>query len=502
MSFQSRASRVALVEEVSEGVLVAPTVGDDFIPVLDGYTLETAIEELENAEIRASIGSAKSLTGLENPTGAIPFYPKASGVEATAPDHQLIYKSAFGATTAAFAEQTTTSGSTAGTAAARGVVKLAAGGSNFERGHCILLKDGTNGYSIRPVLSVATNDLTLGFNLSNAPATGVTVGRPILYKPANSGHPTLSYFDYRSNGGAVQAMAGSRVTELSWDISGGQIISANASLAGTSAYFNPVEITTSTNDIDFTDDGGAKSATISTTAVFYKDPHEAASALQTAMTTASANNITVSYSDSTGKFTTASDGSTFAVDWATTVDTLGAAFGYTADDTGALTYDSDAAYTLTSPASPSFDDIDPMIGKNHEFLIGGFNDLVCFEASSISFSLSDETADTLSVCAESAKLATTPTRRTVSYSIVGDLSAYDADLFNRLINNTDSQLMYAFGEKSGGNWVAGKVGCLYSPTMSITGHTLGDNNGLVTMNIEAKGFVDSSGNGEIYLNFL
>jgi hypothetical protein len=502
MSFQTRASRIALVEETTEGSLKAPTAGNDFIPVLDGFTLETAIEELESAEIRASIGAAKTLTGLENPTGAIPFYPKASGVEATAPDHQLLYKSAFGDTTAAFAEQTTTSGSTAGDASTRAVVKLAAGGSNYERGHAVLIKDSTNGYSIRPVLSVSTNDLTLGFNLSAAPATGITVGRPVLYKPANSGHPTLSYFDYRANGGAIQAMAGARVTELSWDVSGGQIISANAALGGTSAYFNPIEITTSSNDIDFTDDGGAKSATISTSAVFYKDPHEAASALQTAMTTASSNNITVSYSDTTGKFTTASDGSTFSVDWLTTTDTLGAAFGYTADDSGGLTYDSDSAYTLTSPASPTFDDIDPLIGKNHQFLIGGFNDIVCFDASSISFSLGDETADTLSVCAESGKLSTTPIRRTVSFSIVGDLSAYDADLFNRLINNTDSQLMYAFGEKSGGNWVAGKSGMIYCPSLSITGHTLGDNNGLVTLNIEAKGFVDSSGNGEIYLNFL
>ena len=75
----------------------------------------------------------------------------------------------------------------------RFVAQTVAGGSDFRtRRKAVLIKDGTNGYNIRNVLSVATNDLTFAFSVPVAPASGVAVGKCVNYAPANSGHPSFS----------------------------------------------------------------------------------------------------------------------------------------------------------------------------------------------------------------------------------------------------------------------------------------------------------------------
>jgi hypothetical protein len=61
---------------------------------------------------------------------------------------------------------------------------------------------------------------------------------------------------------------------------------------------------------------------------------------------------------------------------------------------------------------------------------------------------------------------------------------------------------YNFGIKSGGNWQAGYCGNLYIPTATITSYSLTDLDSVVGVEMELKAFVDSSGNGEVYLNFL
>jgi hypothetical protein len=82
------------------------------------------------------------------------------------------------------------------------------------------------------------------------------------------------------------------------------------------------------------------------------------------------------------------------------------------------------------------------------------------------------------------------------------MERHDADKWRRFKNNVDTKFLFNFGTKSGGNWEPGKCGSLYIPTATIQSFQHGDNGGLITVEMTLQAFVDSSGNGEVYLNFL
>lgn len=503
-SFQTKASRMAVVAEVTEGTPVSPTAGTQYIALQDGYTLEPAFEVLENAELTGSIGRAKPVLGLENPTVELSHYIRHSGVEAQEPNFGKLIEGVLGGKSIASTQYDTVAGSTAGNATTAAVVNVDAGeGATFERGEAVLIKDGANGFKIRNVQSIATDALTMNFNLGSAPAAGVNLGRAVLYKPGSS-FPTFSCWDYRGNGGAVQLVAGSRVTELGIEANAGQFINGSFSLEGLSYYFNPIEITSSTDTIDF-NDGSVRVATVA--AGFYKDPKDLAEALQTAMDAVSPDTITVTYSDSTGKFTIATSGATLSLLWntgANTAQTIGGKLGFlvAADDTGATSYTSDNAIVLSSPQTPSFDVADPLVAKANEVFIGDFSDISCFCASVINLTISNEKTDVLCVCAESGKQESVITGREVTVEIQAVLEQYEADKFHRFHTNQETRLMYNFGEKSGGNWIAGKSCNVYIPTATISAFTIEDQDGLVSLSMTLTAFVNSQGEGECYINFI
>lgn len=500
MAFPSKNSRLAIVKESTEGTPVSPSSGDDFIALREGFDFDYAFEELENSELTGSIGKSKSILGLENPSLTTDSYLRHSGVEGTAPDQDPLYESAFGAKKTRSTERDVVS-ATAGTASAAATIDVDTGeGVEFEAGDAVLIKDGTNNYSIRNVESVSGDELTLNFNLDNAPAAGVNLGRNILYKPANSGHPTLSAWLYAANEAAVEMASGMRVTELGVSAEAGQLIESSFSLEGVEGYFNPIEITATSNDLDVTDDGGAFSITLATG--IFKDPHEAGQALEDALNAGGSDTFTVSFSDSTGKFTVSSDGAvTLDLDWASTTDTLGAAFGFTADDTGAFSYDSDDAQDYSSPFTPTFDSSNPLAAKANIGFLGDFDDNVCFSIRSIDFTLSDAKEDKLDICADSGKSGTVVDSREVTVDLVANIPQHDADKFKRFRTNQTTKFMWNFGTKSGGNWEAGKCGSLYMKTATISAFKLGDEAGQVVMEMTLSGFVDS-GNSEVFLNFV
>lgn len=503
-SFQTKASRLAVVTESTEGTPVSPTVGTNYLALQDGFDMEPAFDTLENAELTGSIGKAKPILGLENPTASISHYIRHSGTEGQEPNFGKLIEGAIGGKSVNATEYNTNTGSTAGTSAAAATIVHDSGqGANFERGEAYLIKDATNGYSIRNVLSVATDTATLNFNLANAPGNNVSLGKAVLYKPGTS-FPTFSMWDYRGNGAAVQLMAGARVTEMSVEVNAGEFINGNFSLEGLSYYYDPIEITASNKYIDF-NDGGVKAAQVAED--FYKDPLELAAAIQTAMDAASSDTITCVYSSSTGKFTITSNGATLSLLWSTgtnAANTIGAKIGFNtaADDTSALSYTSDNALTLSSPQTPSYDSADPLVAKNNEVFLGGYADNTCFCASSLTLTVTNTKTDVLCVCAESGKQESVVTGREVSVELTAVLPQYEADKFHRFYTNQTTSFMYNFGEKVGGNWVAGKCGNIYLPTATISAFKVEDNDGLVSMSMTLTAFVDSSGNGEVYLNFL
>jgi len=503
-AFQTKNSFLAIVRETTVGVPVKPTAGTDYIALQDGFNLEPVFETLENAELTGSLGPAKPIQGLENPTSAISHYIRHSGVEGQEPNFGLLIESAFGDKVIASTEFDTVAGSTAGTATAPATINVDTGeGVNFERGQALLIKDGANVFAMRNVKSVAGDILTLNFNLDNAPGVGVNLGKAVLYKPGQS-HPCMSLWSFRANDFAIELIAGALVTELGIEIGAGELINGSFDMEGVEFFFNPIVIDATNDSMDFNDGGGEENVTV--TQKTYKDPHELADTLATAMNAATGDTITVVYSDKTGKFTIASDGGTLSLLWATgtaTATTIGDEIGFdtSADDTGSTSYIGDNAISFKSFQTPVFDNSDPLAAKNNEVFMGDFADNVCFQASTMTYTLSNEKTDKNEVCAVSGKSGSVITGRTATIEMVAFLDKFDVDKWRRFRENETTELAYNFGVRSGGNWVAGKCGSIYFPSATITSFNLGDQDGLVVVNMTLTAFVDSSGNGENYLNF-
>jgi hypothetical protein len=500
----TKSNVMAVVKEVTAGTLVDPTGATDYVALQPDLTLTPSFDQLQSAEIRSSIGPAKVIQGLEKPQGGFSHYVKHSGVEGTAPEIGDLLEAAFGATSSNGTQRLTTSSSTIS------LIKAASGGSDFARGKAVLIKDATNGYSIRPILSVSTNDLTPAFNLANAPATGLGLGKCVNYSPANSGHPSLSIHDYRSNGQVYQALAGARVSKFSLQAQAGQFINGNFGFAGTKFYFNPIRITSSTKYIDFYD--GSTDFHVSVTVKVYTDPHELAQAIQDAMNAAGVTDAyTCTYMDNDatyfGKFKFTSNGTTFTIKWNTGTNTANAiaskiGFSTAANSSGALSYYSTSVQSYASPYTPTLDSSDPLAAKNNEVMIGDAADYACFCAQQIQFSLDNALVDVGCICAESGIDQKLITARKVSVNITALLDKYDAQKFKRYRANTSLQFAFNFGNKSGGNWVAGQCGCLFIPTATVSKFELTDLDSLVGLSMTLDAYVDSSGNGEVYLNFL
>jgi hypothetical protein len=501
---QTKKTVMALVQESTAGTPVKPTAGTDYIALQDGFDVEPAFETLENAEFTGSLGSSKPILGIENPTVSLNHYIRHSGVEGQEPGFGILMEAAMGDKKVVATERDTIAGSTAGDATTAPVINVDAGeGVDFERGHAILIKDSVR--SIRNVKSVSGDVLTANFNLeTSAPGTGVNLGKAILYKPSET-HPSISVWTFRGNGTAMELVAGARVTELSIEANAGELVNGSFSLNGTSYSFNPLEvITASNNKIDFNDGGGEENVSI--TVGTYKDPHDLAAAIQTAMDAATVDNITVTYDDTTGKFTIASDGVTLSLLWNTgtnTAQTIGGVIGFdvAADDTLSTSYEGDNAVSLASFQSAVFDSADPLVAKANEVTIGDHADNVCFDASTMTISLSNTITDDNSVCAESGVAEKLITEREVTVEITATLDRYEADKFKRFRTNETTEFMYNFGEKTGGNWVEGKSVNVYLPAATISSFKVADNDGIISLEMTLTAFVDA-GLGEFYINFL
>jgi len=497
MSFEStRTSKLAIVEETVEGTPIAPSGGSEFINLQPDWEFAPEFASISNEEISGSIGVSKPILGLESPTVSGSHYLRANS-EGVAPSYNLILKSLMGIETVNSTERTTDAGSTVSQ------VELAAGGTDFSRGFAVLLKDAANGYSVRNISSVATNSLLLAQNLADAPASGVTCGKNINYTPNDTGIP-LSLWHYSADGGAVQMVSGAKVSEGTIDIVAAELINASYSFVAQKYYYDPIEITSSFISIDFDDGSGEENASIA--AGMYTDPKELASAIQAAMNALTADNITVTYSDSTGKFTFTSDGSTFELLFSSgtnTATTIATKVGFTvADQTAALTYTSASAQDWSAPYTPVVESVDPLIAKHHEMILGDSDQISCFPASNISVSISKDPVNVLSICADSGKSASLFNVRAVAIEIQAYMSRHDVDKFDKYKNNTTIAWTYNAGKKTAGNWDAGSIVNLHTPKAVISSLTpIIDVDGIVGMNMTLTAFVDS-GNPEFYINLL
>lgn len=501
MAIAHRNTVMAVVPETTEGTPLAPSAATQYTALQEDISVEPSFNELVNNELRSSIGESQVILGIEQPKMSFSHYLRPSGTEGVSPDFDDVLKSLFGTQATAGTEYPLVSGSSVS------VVNVNTGiGANFARGQAMLFKDQTNGWSIRPVLSIATDALTLGFNLANAPATGVNTGKAITFSPAQSGHQALSLWVYRGNGGAVELMAGGRVTGMTATFQAGDLINANYSMEGIAYSFDPIKITTATSKLDFLDNAATRAITVP--AKIYKDPTELADKIAQLMNAlGSANTFTCVYSNTSGKFTITSNGSTLTLKWNTgtnTANSIASVIGFStgADSSAALTYTSATALSFASPYTPTFDNANPLAAKNNELFIGDATDVSSISAQKFEFKFTNSREPLMDVSAESGMSGSLITKREIVMNVIAYLTQADASKFTRFRKGQSTSLLYNFGNKTNTNWVAGQCGCVYCPTATISAFKLGNLNGVVTLEMELKAMVDSSGNGEFYLNFL
>jgi len=498
-----RKSTLAILTESTEATPVAPSAATDFLPLQEGFSVAPEFTVLSNAEIKSSIAKAKDTLGVEEPKIEISTYLRHSGVEGQAPMANLIYKAAFGSEVVESGEVTTTTGSSTSN------IKLASGGSGLDIGQCLLIKDGSNGFSLRNIEAIATNDITPNFNLAYAPATSITCGKPVSYLPTDDSHPSLSFWFYKGNGSVIELVAGAKVASMSMDFTPGEYINLSASLEGSYYGFNPIVISASNKYIDFKDDAGSEIAATLTVGT-YKTMHELATHISTVMTAASVgagnDTITCTYSNTTGMFTIASNGGTkfelLASSGTNNANGTLPSLGFTkTDKTGAYTYTSEAAVSLAAPYTPSYDTANPLVAKDMEVLFGSSTDTTCFHPTNVSVSLNNTLSPIGDLCASSGTGSRPITMREVTAEVSALLTKYDIDKFNKFQNGDRVKLMLNAGTKSGGNWVAGKCVNFYMRYATITSISIDDQDGFWALNMTLSSYGEST-DDEVFMNFL
>lgn len=512
MAFKTRSAVIGVKEEVTEGTLIELAGASEFTSIRSGFSVQGAVDTVDSDELVDSIGASASFTTKETPTASISKYLKHSGVEGQAPDYSILLESAMGGKTTHSTEYNTVSSSTAGTSAAAAIIKVDTGeGALHEYGQALLIKDLANGYSIRNVNSISSDDLTLNFNLGSAPASGVNLGKAVHYTPENDGHPTYSLHHYQSSGassGVHQAVAGCRTTSVDLSLPVNDLASADFSIEGIKFYYNPIVVSSANNKINFKDEVAGSELTATLESKAYQSPKNLAAEVAAKMTAASAaanaDTISCTYDSLTGKYTIATDGLELELLWATGTNAANAAdtiLGFAADVTGATTY-TGIASTYAPAYTPSYDESTAFVVKNQELLIGSFSRTDCRGGNSFSVSISTPKTDVESFCAESGVSESVVLERAVTASTTLIFKAHELDEFDAMINNSDTQLMFNAGVKdSAGNWVAGKCVNIWMPKAKITSNVIADNNGYLVVEIEAKGFVTSSAD-DIHINYL
>jgi len=141
MSSESRRKSVlAIVEEVTEGTPVLPSSGSDYVALQQGFSMQAEPQTEESEEILGIVGDAAPIVKKSKSSAEISHYMRHSGAVTTEPvGVGKLIRGVLGTKVAAHStDRTTTTGSTAGDADTNAVVKLSAGGSDFERGKAIL----------------------------------------------------------------------------------------------------------------------------------------------------------------------------------------------------------------------------------------------------------------------------------------------------------------------------------------------------------------------------
>lgn len=221
-------TKLFIVEEAEEGTYDPASASSEAIQSLsDGFELIPSKETLERSILSGSIGFATPRTGKKSVTASIPCEFRAADTAGEAPDYDLLLKGALGQV-ASISSVSSSTGHTTGT------INMSAGdASGYTVGDIVVIKESGD-YHCSPITVVGGTSIDLLVPGDNAFSDNVVIEATRMYRPADSGHPSLTIEswgeDVRKEYGA-----GCKVTAMALNnFSTGQLADLNFSLEGMS----------------------------------------------------------------------------------------------------------------------------------------------------------------------------------------------------------------------------------------------------------------------------
>lgn len=226
-------TKVAVMEEVTEGTYVAPAAATDFVQTLsDGFELTPAKELLDRSIFNGSIGKSTPRTGTRTVTGSFPVEARAGEAAGDAPEYDLLMRSGLGSRRQLTAQVTTKAAGNTDQ-----VLQIEdADISSFQVNDIILIREAGD-FQVWPITAVdstggSANITLLGARAAGAYSASVVIEEFTSYRPADSGHPSLSISKYVEDARLEQS-TGSRVSTISLEnFTTGQLASFNFGFEG------------------------------------------------------------------------------------------------------------------------------------------------------------------------------------------------------------------------------------------------------------------------------
>lgn len=207
-------TKVAVTQESTEGTYVAPSAASNFLQTLEsGLEINGSKELLEREVFSGTIGQVTPRTGTKSVGGSIPTECRAHSTEGSAPEFDLLMRSALGTR-----RQNTTNVTTKSSGNTGSVLQIEdADISKFNVGDIVLVKQ-SGAHHVSPISAKSSGAGTATITLlipkpSGSFSNSVVVSKFTTYTVAESGHLTLSITRYMDDAIEERAM-GCRVNKV------------------------------------------------------------------------------------------------------------------------------------------------------------------------------------------------------------------------------------------------------------------------------------------------
>ena len=207
-------TKIAIMEEVTEGTFVVPASGSNFIQAIaDGVSMDPSKELLERDLLGAGLSKETPRTGLWSVSGTISVEAKANGVEGEAPEYGLLLESGLGNKRSAVTK--TSSDTDGGTYSDTVICFDLVDVDVYNVGDTLLIKRAGE-FHRSPIKSIAGNEVTLLVaDPAGAFVDGLEVGALTTYLPADEDHKAVSISKYIEDA-VLESAVGCKVKSIAF----------------------------------------------------------------------------------------------------------------------------------------------------------------------------------------------------------------------------------------------------------------------------------------------